>query len=181
MKHLMTAFVAALTFATLAQGPAEPARRHSFQPGSMNPIVRAALNPKIAEKIGLTEEQQNKLKTLMDDKDSAKALQEKVMKGMRRQTELMKADKIDEAAVMSALDEVFEARKEVAKHQMRRLIAVKTILTPEQVKAATEALKELRGSRRSEGNGDTAKRSPRGRRNRQEAHPVAKPEAKTAE
>ena len=64
---------------------------------------------------------------------------------MDRQAELRAAEKIDESAVMATMDEVFAARKEVAKLQMKRLIAVKSILSPEQIKATTEALKSLKG------------------------------------
>ena len=176
MKHLMTVVAAALTFAAWAQDPATPGRRHSFQPNGMNPIVRAALNPKIAEKIGITEEQQAKLKALADDKDGTKVLHDKVLQGTQRQAELMKAEKIDEAAVMAALDEVFEARKAIAKQQMHRLIAVKTILTPEQVKAATEAIKAQRGSKRAEGDEGAPRRARRGRRAQQGSAPETAPE-----
>ena len=71
-KFYKSLLAAALAFAAFAQGPAEPSRRNPFQVGGVNPILRAALNPKIAEKIGLTEEQQTKLKALATDKDSAK-------------------------------------------------------------------------------------------------------------
>ena len=143
MKCLIAMVTAALALAAVAQEPVQGKVRRG-QPGSVDPIVRAALNPKIAEKVGLTEEQQAKLKALEGDKGVLKGLQEKIRKGMDRQAELMAAEKIDEAAVMATMDEVFEARKEVAKFQMKRLIAVKAILTPEQVKATTEALKSLR-------------------------------------
>ena len=59
------------------------------------------------------------------------------------------AEKIDEAAVMATLDEVFAARKEVAKHQMKRLIVVKSILTPEQVKMATEAFRSMKRAKKT--------------------------------
>ena len=146
MKCLIAMVAAALALAAVAQEPVQGKARRG-QPGSVDPIVRAALNPKIAEKVGLTEEQQAKLKALEGDKGVLKGLQEKIRKGMDRQAELMAAEKIDEAAVMATMDDVFEARKEVAKFQMKRLIAVKAILTPEQVKATTEALKSLRGAK----------------------------------
>ena len=146
MKCLIAMAAAALALAAVAQEPVQGKARRG-QPGAVDPIVRAALNPKIAEKVGLTEEQQAKLKALEGDKGVLKGLQEKIRKGMDRQAELMAAEKIDEAAVMATMDEVFEARKEVAKFQMKRLIAVKAILTPEQVKATTEALKSLRDAK----------------------------------
>ena len=143
MKCLIAMAMAALTLAGVAQEPA-PGKMHRGQVGGADPILRVALNPKVAEKIGLTADQQAKLKALAEDKGDMKGLQEKVRRGMNRQAELLAAEKIDETAVMAAMDEVFEARKEVAKRQMKRLIAVKSILTPEQVKAATEALKAMK-------------------------------------
>ena len=146
MKCLIAMAVAALTLAGVAQGPVQGKMRRG-QVGGADPILRVALNPKVAEKIGLTADQQAKLKALAGDKGDMKGLQEKVRRGMDRQAELLAAEKIDETAVMAAMDEVFEARKEVAKLQTKRLIAVKSILTSEQVKAATEALKAMKGKK----------------------------------
>ena len=118
---------------------------------SIDPVVRAALNPKAAEKLGITEEQVAKLKALEDGKGEMKELQEKVRKGMERQAELMKAEKIDEAAVMASLDEVWAARKEIAKKQTARLISVKSILSDEQIRKAREVLKSMRSEGKKAG------------------------------
>lgn len=148
MKCFVAMMAVALALTAMAQAPA-PGKLRRGPAGAMDPIVRVALNPKVAKKIGLTEEQQAKIKAATDDKDILKALQEKVRKGMSRQAELLAAEKIDEAAVMATLDEVFAARKEVAKHQMKRLIAVKSILTPEQVKMATEAFRSMKRAKKT--------------------------------
>lgn len=141
MKCMIAVCAAALAFAATAQDPTM--RRNPNPAGAINPVVRAALNPKLAEKLGITEEQSAKLKALNAEKDGQKELNERIRKGMERQAELLKADKVDEAAVMAALDEVWEARKEVAKRQTKRIIAVKSILTPEQVAKAREAIKTI--------------------------------------
>jgi Spy/CpxP family protein refolding chaperone len=112
----------------------------------MNPIIRAVQNPKIAAKLGLSEEQAAKLKTLAERQEELKGLQEKVRKGMEWQAELLKAKEVDRAAVMSAFDEVWAARKEIAKLQMSRLITVKSILTDEQVAKVREALQTMRNN-----------------------------------
>ena len=148
MKCFVAMMAVALALMAMAQAPA-PGKMRRGPAGAMDPIVRVALNPKVAKKIGLTEEQQAKIKAATDDKDILKALQEKVRKGMSRQAELLAAEKIDEAAVMATLDEVFAARKEVAKQQMKRLIAVKSILTPEQVKMATEAFRSMKRAKKT--------------------------------
>ena len=148
---MMTMAAAALALAAVAQEPAGGGKARSPRPAMMmpgEPVLRAACNPKMAEKLGLTEEQSAKIKALADDKSAMKALHEKVRKGMERQTELLKAEKIDEAAVMAALDEVFEARKEIAKCQTKRIIAVKSILTPEQIGKASDMLASEKARRR---------------------------------
>lgn len=175
MKMLAFAAVAALSMAAIAQEPAEggeglppPPPMHERahrgpmhegmrgqMPGGMrqmngsmqDPLVHMVMNPTIAEKIGLTDDQKAKLKALQPKRGENKELNEKVQSGMKKQMELLQAEKIDEAAVMAAIDEVFDARKEMAKAQTKRLIAVRSILTSEQIKAASEAMKEMRGQR----------------------------------
>ena len=155
MKSLMTAVVAALALAVFAEEPVAKAPRemHARPPRAMmgapsaDPVMRAAMNPRMAKKLGLSEEQAAKLKAIREDKGQARALHEKIRKGMERQAELLKAEKVDEAAVMAAIDEVFEARKAIAKEQMGRLIAAKAVLTPEQIKKAQELKAETRPPR----------------------------------
>ena len=98
-----------------------------------DPILRVVSNPKIAEKLALTDEQKAKLKEVAESSKAGRESQKKMRDATQRQFELMKADKIDEAAVMKAIDEVFDLRKEMAKEQAKRVIAVKSILTPEQI------------------------------------------------
>ena len=157
-KLMMVAVAALVSAACFADEPAEgakrPERRMNRPPmgerammggaGMMgDPIMWAVMNPKAAEMIGLSDDQKAKLKELQGPRGGNRELQEKVRKGMERQAELLKADQVDEAAVMAALDEVWEARKEVAKRQTKRIIAVKSILTSEQVAKAREAIKSI--------------------------------------
>lgn len=157
MKSLMTIAAAALCCAAFAEGPEggamrEGARRGGFGRGMMgggmsDPIVRMVSNPRVAEKLSLGEDQKAKLKEIVKPGPEARERQKKVREATMRQVELMKADKIDEAAVMKAIDEVFELRKEMAKDQARRAIAVKSILTPEQIAKAHEEMKKMRPER----------------------------------
>ena len=151
MKCLMTMLAAAVSLVALAQ---EPAAEGAVRPRggrmamaggpSIEPVLRAAMNPKLAEKAAITEEQVAKLKAIADEKGALKTLHEKVRKGTERQVELLKAEKIDEAAVMSAIDETWDAKKEVAKYQTKRLIAVKSILSAGQIEKIRDALKAKR-------------------------------------
>ena len=164
MKCLMTMLAAAVSLVALAQ---EPAAEGAVRPRggrmamaggpSIEPVLRAAMNPKLAEKAAITEEQVAKLKAIADEKGALKTLHEKVRKGTDRQVELLKAEKIDEAAVMAAIDETWDAKKEVAKYQTKRLIAVKSILSAEQIEKIRDALKAKRDGRqtgpRAEGKG----------------------------
>ena len=147
MKKLMTfaavMLAATVSFAGPGREPGRHGRRGGMEGGPGDPIVRMVSNPKISEKIGLSEEQREKIKQInRENRDNSEALRKAVRDAMERQTELLKADKIDEAAVMAEIDKAFEARKEMAKRQTRRVIAIKSVLTPEQVSKALAEFKE---------------------------------------
>ncbi len=180
MKSLIMVAVAALSCVAFAEGgpeggPRPDGGRRGFGPreggmgpmmGGMDPIVRMVSNPAIAEKLGLSDEQKAKLKEIKGDKESNREAQKKAREATMKQLDLMKAEKIDEAAVMAAIDEVFELRKAMAKEQAKRVIAVKSVLTPEQVAKAHEEMKkmfEARGDRgpRREGKGPREFKGPR--------------------
>ena len=156
MKCLMMMVVATVSLVALArepaaEGAARPRGGRMAMVGgpSIEPVLRAAMNPKLAEKASITEEQVAKLKVIADEKGALKTLHEKVRKGTDRQVELLKAEKIDEAAVMAAIDETWDAKKEVAKYQTKRLIAVKSILSAEQIEKIRETLNAKRGGRQN--------------------------------
>lgn len=152
MKKLMMIAVAALCCVALADGPE---REGSRRPGGpfggmggmrhpemgMDPIVFAVSRPKIVEKLGLSDDQKEKLKTVTDRAKEGRESMKKVREATMKQFELMKAEKVDEAAVMKAIDEVFELRKQMAKDQVRRVIEIKLILTPEQIAKAREEMR----------------------------------------
>ena len=188
MKSLMMVAAAALACVAFADAPEGGARPEGGRRGMMgprdagvmamgDPVVRMVTNPKVAESLGLSDEQKAKLKAATDGGEANRANQAKIREATMRQVELMKADKVDEAAVMKAIDEVFELRKEAAKEQAKRVIAVKSVLTPEQVKKAHEEMQKVfaaRGDRGPRRNGprDTGKRPANG------DQPGPKPEAK---
>lgn len=141
MKLSMMLLVAAMSFAAVAEKPAKPGQAGALP---VERVVRMALNPKMVAKFGITEEQVAKLKALPDNREAIKALQAKVNQGNSRQADLLAAEKIDEAAVMAALDESWNARKEIARLQTSRLIAVRAILTPDQIAKVREAMKSMK-------------------------------------
>jgi len=145
MKTLLTFATIALSAAALAAGPKEGPRRpgpRGGMEGPSDPVVRLVTNPKMAEKIGLTQEQQDKIKEI--GKETRKGMDElhkQLGATMKKQAELLKAEKVDEAAVMAEIDKAFDVRKEMAKRQTKRIIQIKAILTPEQVAKALEEVK----------------------------------------
>ena len=176
MKKLMMIAVAALSCVVLADGPEGGPRRpggpgfHGGMGGmrhpemGMDPIVFAVMRPKIVEKLGLSEEQKEKLKAVTDRAKDGRETMKKVREATMKQFDLMKADKVDEAAVMKAIDEVFELRKQMAKEQVRRVIEIKWILTPEQIAKAREEMKAgfaARGERGPRPDGPRGERGPR--------------------
>ena len=175
MKKLVMIGVAALSFAALAnmpegpEGPkmgqrgermrrpqmAERGRMPMGERGMMGGMmggdqaIIAVMHPEVAEKIGLDEATQLKLKEIdLNLRKTNRELQQKTREAMEKQEKLMKADKVDEAAVMSAIDELFDFRKEMAKAQTKRVIAVKALLTPEQLEQAVEEMRKVREERR---------------------------------
>ncbi|MBO7308059.1 MAG: Spy/CpxP family protein refolding chaperone [Kiritimatiellae bacterium] len=150
---LVTAMIAAVTF-----GQDAPKRNMGrFRPMGegvvADPIARMVSNPRFAEKLNLTEEQKTKLEELnKTQREGMKEKRTKMSEAMKRQMDLMNAEEIDESKVMASIDEVFALRCAMAKDQVKRVIAVKNILTPEQVKKANEIKAEFseRGGRHPE-------------------------------
>jgi len=146
MKTLLTFTTVALAAAAFAAGPKEgrgPRGPRVGMEGATDPVVRLVTNPKVAEKIGLTPEQQAKIREINKaNRDGSEDLRKAHRDAMEKQAELLKADKIDEAAVMAEIDKSFDARKEMAKRQTKRVIAIKAVLTPEQVAKALEIAKD---------------------------------------
>ena len=177
MKSLIMVAVAALSCVAFADGGPEGGSRpeggrRGPREGGMgammggDPFVRMVSNPAVADKLGLSDEQKAKLKELKGDNEVNREAQKKVREATMKQLDLMKAEKVDEAAVMAAIDEVFELRKAMAKEQAKRVIAVKSVLTPEQVAKAHEEMKKMfesRGDRgpRREGKGPREFKGPR--------------------
>ena len=62
-----------------------------------DPLLRAVTNPRIAESLGLTDEQKAKIKELSAGKKDNRETQKKVREATMKQLELMKAAQIDEA------------------------------------------------------------------------------------
>ena len=166
MKTLILTLASALATVAFAQEQAaeivKPARNATMRqmgPRSgdrmgmgmpmVDPILRMAATPQFAAKLGLTSDQAAKLKEATKGNNAQnRETQVKIRKCMERQNDLLKADTIDEAAIMATVDELFELRKSAMKAQLTRMIAARAILTPEQFAKAKAMLEEFRGGRR---------------------------------
>ena len=158
MKLTMTLAATIVACACLAQGPAprEGGGRGFMRNGGgmmFNPIVGLAMNPRVADKLDLTGEQKGKIKALREERKGDAEKFGELRKLEEKQAELMKADNVDEAAVMATIDEIFELRKAMAKDQAKLAIAVTAILTPEQIAKGREELKKFGENRRQRRNG----------------------------
>ena len=158
MKSMMMAMTMALVGTVLAQGP-EVARRPAGGrgPAASDPLVRLVSNHKMAEKIGINPEQISGIKAIAKEmRQAERGLRDKMRSAMKKQTDLLQAEKVDEAAAMAAIDELFEVRKEMAKNQTRQLIRVKALLTPEQIAAAKKVMLSRQDRKVRRGKGPSA-------------------------
>ncbi len=90
-------------------------------------------NPRAADRLGLTEEQKEKLKALLfEGRRELVELRARVQVAALRQAELLSQENPDQNAVMQAVEQTGQLRTELAKAQIRQLLAVRAMLTSEQ-------------------------------------------------
>ena len=144
-------------------------RRNQWGNRSQEEILLRGLmhNEKLAEKLGISGAQLETLRTeAQAHRAEFKGLEEQLRDCGMKQAELVTQDVVDEDALMQAIDHCFEIRKELAKLKMQQLLLVKRTLTPEQIAAAKELMREhmqkrtdrmrdgSRPDRRPDGNND---------------------------
>lgn len=116
---------------------------------SIDRAIIAAVNPRNAERIGISSEQADKIKTAEREFHQAmREGQKNVRTATDKQFQLMKEDPVNEEAVLAAIDELFDARKNIAKLQFKRSANIRKILTPEQLAKAVEITAERFANRR---------------------------------
>ena len=125
--------------------------------GSLGFLVPLLQKPETAAKIGLSEEKAQALAAAFADLDAQlKAVNGKLPAAFKRQAETLEATPVDEAAVLAAVNEVWDLRREVALLQTRKVLAIRSTLTAEQIEKARALLKEewrAFGERRRDGEG----------------------------
>ena len=197
-------------FAPRHDGPGAPGREGPRGPGrgvfgmqeggSLGFLVPLLQKPETAAKIGLPEEKAQALAASFAEIDAQlKAANGKLPAAFKRQADVLEAEPVDEAAVLAAVNEVWDLRREVALLQTRKVVAIRTALSAEQIEKARTLLKDewrAFGERRGPGGPDAPggemrrgpggpggrgprKDGPRGRRGPEEAAP--EPAAESAE
>lgn len=126
-----------------AGGPGRGAFGMRDQGGSLGFLAPLLKNPEAAAKIGLTEEQSQALAATIADLDAQlAAVHDKLPAAFEKQARLLEADPVDEAAILAAVNEAWDLRREVALLQTRKVIAIRAALGPEQIEKARALLKE---------------------------------------
>ena len=144
--------------------------------GSLGFLVPLLQKPETAAKIGLSEEKAQALAAAFADLDAQlKAVNGKLPAAFKRQAETLEATPVDEAAVLAAVNEVWDLRREVALLQTRKVLAIRASLTAEQIEKARAILKEEWRSFGERRGGEGARRGPGGPGGRRGPKPDAAP------
>lgn len=106
-------------------------------------------NPKIVEKLKLTDDQRKAMDDIfLKHREKLVDLRGNVEKAEIEMEPLVKADQPNESAVMSQIDKVAQARAELEKANARFLFALRAKLTPEQWKQVQDFRQNRDGIRR---------------------------------
>ena len=149
-KTIIVALALAMTpLVALAQSG--PSGGQGAGPGMRGPGGPGGKGPKMAEELGLTEDQMKKMreihsknrKTIIDQKSA-------IQKAMIDLTDELQKDKTDKAAVEKTIDQVVKIKGEIERARLNALVETTAILTPEQKKKAAEKMagSQFMGARR---------------------------------
>ena len=106
-------------------------------------------NPKIAEKLKLTDDQRKSMDQIFQEhREKLVDLRGNVEKAEIEMEPLVRADQPNEQAVLAQIDKVAQARAELEKANARFLFALRAKLTPDQWKQVQEFRQNHEGMRR---------------------------------
>ena len=115
-------------------------------------IDRLVSKPELGEHLGLSSEQTESMKKVrLDMGEQMITLRAELEKVALRQANLISESIPDEAAILKAVEETGAIHTKLAKLRIQQLLAVRKILTPEQLAKARETLRERIKERREEG------------------------------
>jgi len=111
-------------------------------------MMRVLSNPKIAGKVGLSQEQVATLKkAFYDQKMKEIDLRASMEKAAMEQARLMMEETVDEDAVMKIVEKTGQIHTEMAKQKVQSMLLLKKTLKPEQVDKLREFMAEHRGEK----------------------------------
>jgi Spy/CpxP family protein refolding chaperone len=106
-------------------------------------LERLAEGPELAEKLGLSEDQRQKLRnSLFEMKNRQVELRAEMEKASLAQAKLLTEKTVDETAVMAAVEKTGAIHTEMAKLRIKGVLLLKQTLTPEQQDKARQMLRE---------------------------------------
>jgi len=115
-------------------------------------IDRLVSRPELGEHLGLNAEQKESLKKVrLDMGEQMISLRAELEKVALRQANLISERTPDEAAILKVVEETGAIHTKLAKLRVQQLLAVRKILTAEQLAKARETIREQIKSRREEG------------------------------
>ena len=130
---------------TQGQPPAAMANRGAGGGMALQDGMLLALleTPRIADAIGLTDEQKEDLKAINEKFDGPMSeLRQKQDATAQKQTAALRDAEATEEAILAAIDEAGAARTAFAKEQTRKMLAVRAKLTPEQLEKARQQMQQ---------------------------------------
>ena len=102
-------------------------------------IEKMLENTELIKEIGVSDEKVAEIKAkIIDISKQQVELEAKQKLAAIEQAELMKAEKLDEKAIMSAVEKSGTIHTEIAKLRISKMVLLKNALTPEQIKKARE-------------------------------------------
>jgi len=121
----------------------ERMRRIMSSEGEGMILRRLTSDPTMIQELGLSDTQVKEIKDSMaGSEQELKDLNGKLEQAGMRQVELMKADTLDEEALMKAVQESGDISTAIAKLRVKQLIAAHKVLTPEQRTKLRETMKQ---------------------------------------
>ncbi|MCL1857549.1 MAG: Spy/CpxP family protein refolding chaperone [Kiritimatiellaeota bacterium] len=162
MRKSMMMMLVAVAVVTMAQDNATTPRQRQAGAGAPGQPSAAAMNrgaggmalqdgmllalletPRIADAIGLTDEQKEDLKAINEKFDGPMSeLRQKQDATAQKQTAALRDAEATEEAILAAIDEAGAARTAFAKEQTRKMLAVRAKLTPEQLEKARQQMQQ---------------------------------------
>jgi Spy/CpxP family protein refolding chaperone len=106
-------------------------------------IARLLKAPKVAEELGLSQEQVKSLQEKLDAlRKEVATLRIDLENASLEQARLLTGQTVDEAAVMGAVEKAGEISTKIAKLAAQQLLTVKKVLTPQQIEKAKAMMRE---------------------------------------